>query len=67
MDADPEEYVSVPHVQGGLITLRSAVQKVMALSPIDQGLAEIFRQDTQPAILTINEIKRLAERPEFQS
>jgi hypothetical protein len=63
---DPEEMVSAPHLQGGAITMRKAVRKTMAMPPFQQGLVEIFRSG-QPEPLTINDIRILAERPEFQS
>jgi hypothetical protein len=66
VNIDPNEEVSLGSLQGGLLTLRKAVKKIMAMPPLDQSAVEVYRKD-QPDILTIKEIRELAMRPEFQS
>jgi hypothetical protein len=65
MSFDPEEIVSAPIVTAGPLTLRTAVRKIVAMTPADQALATVFRSG-EPSCLTIDDIKTLATRPEFQ-
>jgi hypothetical protein len=62
MSYDPDEDVTL---NGAKMSLRSAVAKVMALSPDDRMGAVIFRNG-EPPILDRAEIEDIADLPGFQ-
>jgi hypothetical protein len=62
MSFDPDEDVTL---NGAKMSLRSAVAKVMALSPDDRMGATIFRNG-EPPILDRAEIEDIADLPGFQ-
>jgi hypothetical protein len=64
MPFDPEEIVSCPVLTAGPLTLRTAVCKVVAMSPDQQAFATIFRSE-EPSVLTWDDIKALASQPDF--
>jgi hypothetical protein len=64
MIPDPEEIVSAPIITAAPLTLRTAVRKILTLTPTRQSFAEIFRSE-KSSVLTIDDIRALATRPEF--
>jgi hypothetical protein len=62
---DPEEIVTASHLTVGRMALRSAVQQTLALPESKRQFATIFREGIPP-ILDINDIKKLAQRANFQ-
>jgi hypothetical protein len=64
MDYDPDEIVTLDgHAK---MTLRTAVAKVMALSPQERATATIFREG-EPPILDAAQIEGIAQLPGFKN
>lgn len=63
-NCDPEEMVSCPMVNGGLITLKAAVKGVMMLPVEPRAAADIFR-DLEPTVLCLPDIEQLGKRADF--
>jgi hypothetical protein len=62
---DPEETVEWAGV--GDLTLRTAVRRIMALSPENRRLIALYRNaGKEPAFFGLGHIERLAALPEFK-